>query len=181
MDGSVGKSFAYGAIGGRFLVQGNADSRFCVRLSGADVVLGGELRGRVEDDLGMLATRANAKGYAFEYMTGGRAIVVGDAGPWICSGMSGGVVYLRHAPELGLDDAALRRRLAKGANVVVLPLSAQGVTDVRELLGDYHQALVKSEQPSAARRIAELLVDPASHFRMVLPVAQQVDPGVSTE
>ncbi len=181
VDGSVGKSFAYGAIGGRFLIQGSADSRFCVRLSGADVVLGGELRAPVQDELGALATRANAKGYAFEYMTAGRAVVVGDAGPWICSGMSGGVVYLRHEPAHGLDDAALNRRLAKGASVKVLPLSAQGVADIRELLGDYHEVLTKSEQPVAARKIAELLVDPAAHFRMVLPAAQTVDQSVATE
>ena len=181
VDGSVGKSFAYGAIGGRFLIQGSADSRFCVRLSGADVVLGGDLRAPVQDELGALATRANAKGYAFEYMTAGRAVVVGDAGPWICSGMSGGVVYLRHEPGQGLDDAALNRRLAKGASVKVLPLSAQGVADVRELLGDYHEVLTKSEQPVPARRIAELLVDPAAHFRMVLPAAQTVDQSVATE
>ncbi len=181
VDGSVGKSFAYGAIGGRFLIQGSADSRFCVRLSGADVVLGGDLRVPVDDTLGALATRANAKGYAFEYMTAGRAVVVGDAGPWICSGMSGGVVYLRHEPEQGLDDAALNRRLAKGASVKVLPLSAQGVADLRELLGDYHEVLLKSEQPVPARRIAELLVDPAAHFRMVLPAAQTVDQSVATE
>lgn len=181
VDGSVGKSFAYGAIGGRFLIQGSADSRFCVRLSGADVVLGGELRKPVDDSLGMLATRANAKGYAFEYMTAGRAVVVGDAGPWICSGMSGGVVYLRHAPQDGLDDAALKRRLAKGSSVVILPLTAQGVGDIRELLGDYHQVLITSEQTDAARRIAELLVDPANHFRMVIPAAQTVDQTVATE
>lgn len=181
VDGSVGKSFAYGAIGGRFLIQGNADSRFCVRLSGADVVLGGELRAPVDDSLGGLATRANAKGYAFEYMTGGRAIVVGDPGPWICSGMSGGVVYLRFEPEKGLDDAALKRRLAKGSSVVILPLNAQGTSDIRELLGAYHQALLKSEQAAPARRVAELLVNPAAHFRMVLPSAQAMDQTVATE
>ena len=38
VNGSVGKSFAYGAQRGRLFVQGNADSRFCIRLSGADVV-----------------------------------------------------------------------------------------------------------------------------------------------
>ena len=42
VNGSVGKSFAYGAQRGRLFVQGSADSRFCIRLSGADVVLGGE-------------------------------------------------------------------------------------------------------------------------------------------
>ena len=41
LNGSVGKSFAYGAQRGRLVVQGCADSRFCIRLSGADVVLGG--------------------------------------------------------------------------------------------------------------------------------------------
>ena len=40
VNGSVGKSFAYGAQRGRLFVQGSADSRFCIRLSGADVVLG---------------------------------------------------------------------------------------------------------------------------------------------
>ncbi|WP_231881571.1 glutamate synthase-related protein [Deinococcus puniceus] len=181
VDGSVGKSFAYGAIGGKFFVQGSADSRFCVRLSGADVVLGGDLRTPIDDTLGALATRANAKGYAFEYMTAGRAIVVGDPGPWICSGMSGGVVYLRYEPGQGMDDAALTRRLAKGASVQILPLSAQGATDIRDLLGEYHELLLKSEQPVPARRIAELLVNPAGHFRMVLPASQTVDQSVATE
>ena len=44
VNGSVGKSFAYGAQRGRLFVQGSADSRFCIRLSGADVVLAGEPR-----------------------------------------------------------------------------------------------------------------------------------------
>ncbi len=61
MDGSVGKSFAYGAIGGFLAVEGMADSRFCIRLSGADVVLGGEPERPLRDDLGNLAARAQAK------------------------------------------------------------------------------------------------------------------------
>ncbi|MFV2043955.1 MAG: hypothetical protein ACC700_12065 [Anaerolineales bacterium] len=31
VDGSVGKSFAYGAQSGTLIVQGNADSRACIR------------------------------------------------------------------------------------------------------------------------------------------------------
>src|SRR5581483_4153717 len=38
VDGSVGKCFAYGAQRGRFFVQGGADARAGIRLSGADVV-----------------------------------------------------------------------------------------------------------------------------------------------
>ena len=181
VDGSVGKSFGYGAIGGKFIIQGNADSRFCIRLSGADVVLGGEVKKPLEDALGMLAARANAKGFAFEYMTNGRVVVLGDPGPWICSGMTGGVVYLRYQPSMGLDDTAHSRRLAKGANVKIHKLGERGIADIREMLGEYHKALVSSEQTDAARRVAELLVDPAAHFRMVVPANQQVDASVSTE
>ena len=60
------------------------------------------------------------KGYAFEYMTAGRVVVLGDPGPWICCGMTGGVVYIRLRPELGFDQTAIERRLAKGANVKIL-------------------------------------------------------------
>ena len=47
-------------------------------------------------------------------MTNGRALVLGDPGPWICAGMTGGVVYLRHDSNLGLTEQALKRRIAKG-------------------------------------------------------------------
>ena len=46
MGGHVGKSFAYGAQRGLFLIQGDADARAGIRLSGADMVLGGEPRSR---------------------------------------------------------------------------------------------------------------------------------------
>ena len=90
LDGSVGKSLLYGAQGGTFYIQGDADSRACIRLSGADVVIGGRLRGPIDDSQGNIAGRANLKGFAFEYMTLGRAIVLGDPGPWSGSGMTGG-------------------------------------------------------------------------------------------
>ena len=44
VDGSVGKGFGYGAQGGTFVVQGDADSRCGIRLSGADIVIAGEVR-----------------------------------------------------------------------------------------------------------------------------------------
>ena len=81
VNGSVGKSFAYGAQRGRLFVQGSADSRFCIRLSGADVVLAGEPAEPLDDSRGCIVDRANVKGFAFEYMTSGRAVVLGDIGP----------------------------------------------------------------------------------------------------
>src|SRR5258708_16281748 len=81
LNGSVGKSFAYGAQRGKLYVQGSADSRFCIRLSGADVVLGGEPEEAIDDSRGGIVGRANAKGFAFEYMTSGRALVLGYLRP----------------------------------------------------------------------------------------------------
>jgi glutamate synthase (NADPH/NADH) large chain len=181
VDGSVGKSFAYGAIGGTLIVEGFADSRFCIRLSGADVVLGGEPERPVQDELGNIASRAQAKGFAFEYMTRGRAVVLGDPGPWICSGMTGGRVYLRHWPEMGLTPEAMQRRLAKGAKVVIQKLDERGVADVRELMGVYLAALTQAERHDKVERLERLLLDPAAHFRMVVPANQQVAQEVSTE
>jgi glutamate synthase (NADPH/NADH) large chain len=164
VDGSVGKCFGYGAQRGRFFVQGGADARAGIRLSGADVVFGGDLRG-----------------FAFEYMTGGRAIVLGDPGRWICSGMSGGVVFLRHAPERGLDDRGLRDRFAKGAKVNVRAPAETDVVVLRELLGAYAETLATSGQDDAARDARRLLDDPASHFRVVRPGADIVEQTISTE
>jgi len=181
VNGSVGKSFAYGAQRGRFFVQGSADSRFCIRLSGADVVIGGEPQEPVRDDLGGIADRANIKGFAFEYMTAGRAVVLGDIGPWACAGQTGGRVYMRVNDEWGLDRAAIERRLGKGALVDLEELDGEGAADVKELLDLYAQELERSEQHDEARRIRGIAAAPRNHFLMSVPRREQTDPSVSTE
>lgn len=181
INGSVGKSFAYGAQRGLFIVQGDADSRFGIRLSGADVIVGGKLRGKVDDSPGFLAARANLKGFAFEYMTQGRAVVLGDPGPWICSGMTGGVVYVRLQPEMGMDEAAIKRRIAKGAKVYTTRIGNRGKKDLTELLGVYHQVLLESGQEEEAGEIMSLMLECERHFLAIVPVTQQVDPSIATE
>src|SRR5215467_11066780 len=131
LNGSVGKSFAYGAQRGRLFVQGSADSRFCIRLSGADVVLAGEPEQDLDDSKGSLADRANAKGFAFEYMTSGRALVLGDIGPWACAGMTGGRVYVR-VNAFGIDRKAIERRLGEGAKVELKEIDSEGQLDIDE-------------------------------------------------
>src|ERR671924_710541 len=137
LNGSVAKSFAYGAQRGRLFVQGSADSRFCIRLSGADVVLGGEPELPLDDSRGCIVDRANAKGFAFEYMTSGRAVVLGDIGPWACAGMTGGRVYVRVNPDWNLDRNAIERRLGEGAKVELSELDDEGKLDIEDLLGHY--------------------------------------------
>jgi|GEM_PF-53111 len=181
VDGSVGKSFAYGAQRGLFIVQGNADSRFGIRLSGADVIIGGELYETVDDNLGYIGARSNLKGFAFEYMTNGRALVLGDPGPWICSGMTGGTVYLRLQPDMGLDLAALKRRIAKGAKVGLSRLNDRDKVSVRQLLQYYFKELKTSGQSEDVERLSFLEESPEQHFLKVQPVNMQVDPSISTE
>ncbi|MEF3313555.1 glutamate synthase-related protein [Paenibacillus sp. GYB004] len=181
IDGSVGKSFCYGAQKGLFIVQGGADSRACIRLSGADVIFGGEVTQPLQDALGSIASRANLKGFAFEYMTNGRAVVMGDPGPWICAGMTGGVIYQRLVPEMGLDTQAIERRIAKGAKVSIQPLGTQSRADLTGLLAAYREELQVSGQTEAAARIEALLGDLDANFVRISPVGMQADQSVATE
>jgi glutamate synthase (NADPH/NADH) large chain len=180
LNGSVGKSFAYGAQRGQLYVQGSADSRFCIRLSGADVVLAGEPEQGIDDSRGALADRANAKGFAFEYMTSGRAVVLGDIGPWACAGMTGGRVYVRHN-AFGIDRAAIERRLGKGAKVELKDLDAEALIDIDDLLHGYAGELRASDQTEEADRVEALADDATSNFLMIVPFKVQADPSISTE
>jgi glutamate synthase (NADPH/NADH) large chain len=163
VDGSVGKGFAYGAQRGRFLVQGGADARAGIRLSGADIVIGGDVRG-----------------FAFEYMTGGRGVILGDPGRWICAGMSGGSVFVRHDPARGMDDAGIKDRIAKGAKVALRPLAETDRASLTELLEVYAGALAESGQANAAEEVRMMLATPEA-FRVIKAAGEVVDQAISTE
>jgi glutamate synthase (NADPH/NADH) large chain len=72
----IGNVVLYGAIKGKAFFRGRAAERFCVRNSGAWAVIEG-----VGD-------------HACEYMTGGRAVILGDTGRNFGAGMSGGIAYV---------------------------------------------------------------------------------------
>ncbi|WP_409297064.1 glutamate synthase-related protein [Peribacillus sp. SCS-26] len=181
-NGSVGKGFGYGAQEGLLIAQGDADARAGIRLSGADIIIGGRLKKPLPArEHGNIGVNANIKGFAFEYMTNGRGLVLGDPGPWICAGMTGGSVYLRLQPEMGLTKEAIERRIAIGAKVSVNGLAGRGIEDVQELLGQYITLLEEQDQTAEAEELRELLDSPASHFVQIQPVKEQADPSVSTE
>jgi glutamate synthase (NADPH) large chain len=180
LNGSVGKSFAYGAQRGRLFVQGSADSRFCIRLSGADVVLGGEPEEAIDDNRGCVVDRANAKGFAFEYMTSGRAVVLGDLGPWACAGMTGGRVYVRHN-AFGIDRESIEARLGEGAKVELKELDSEGKLDVDDLLAHYSDELRATGQDDEADRMGSLAAAASDNFLMIVPHRVQADPSISTE
>ena len=181
VDGSVGKSLAYGGTGGLVIVQGNADSRACIRLSGADVIIGGEIMKPLNDSLGFIGARANIKGFLCEYMTSGRVLVLGDPGPWMCAGMTGGVLYLRLMPHLNFDRPAIQRRLAKGAKVVIQDVGDADLHNLRELLTTYADELKLSHQNEEAEKALNLLMDWKNTFVRVVPFGQQEEQRFATE
>jgi glutamate synthase domain-containing protein 3 len=72
----IGNVALYGATSGRAFFRGRAAERFCVRNSGAKAVVEG-----VGD-------------HGCEYMTGGRAVILGSTGRNFAAGMSGGIAYV---------------------------------------------------------------------------------------
>ena len=72
----VGNVALFGATSGQAFINGVAGERFCVRNSGATVVVEG------------------CGDHGLEYMTGGTAVILGGTGKNLCAGMSGGVAYI---------------------------------------------------------------------------------------
>jgi glutamate synthase (ferredoxin) len=72
----AGNVVLYGATSGEVFIRGIAGERFCVRNSGASAVVEG-----IGD-------------HGCEYMTGGKAIILGDTGRNFAAGMSGGAAYV---------------------------------------------------------------------------------------
>jgi glutamate synthase domain-containing protein 3 len=72
----IGNVALYGATSGRAFFRGMSAERFCVRNSGAQAVVEG-----VGD-------------HGCEYMTGGRAVILGPTGRNFAAGMSGGTAYV---------------------------------------------------------------------------------------
>lgn len=72
----LGNVAFYGATSGESYIYGQAGERFCVRNSGAKVVVG------------------SIGDHGCEYMTGGRVVILGEIGQNFAAGMSGGIAYI---------------------------------------------------------------------------------------
>ena len=148
------------------------------------MIVGGEIKEPIDDSLGGLGARANIKGFAFEYMTSGRALVLGDPGPWMCAGMTGGTVYVRLNPEMNFDREAVKRRIGRGAKVAVLDISEKDKHSISELLVIYAGELRNSDQHREADRMESMMRHTwtgETAFVKVIPANQQVDQTIATE
>ena len=154
----AGNVIGYGATSGEIFLRGRAGERFCVRNSGASAVVEG-----VGD-------------HALEYMTGGKAVILGETGRNIAAGMSGGVAYV-----LNLDEALVNPEM-----VELRPVEGDAVESLRVLVQKHFEEtgsavaeqLLKDWTASVAR-FTEIM--PVNYRKVLEARAASEDAGLSDE
>jgi len=129
----LGNVALYGATSGEVFLRGRAAERFCVRNSGATAVVEG-----VGD-------------HCCEYMTGGRAVILGPTGRNFGAGMSGGIAYVydpnsEFPPNCNKEMVFLETIEAEEDEIELLSLIQQHVRYTRsevgrELLANWEEAV----------------------------------------
>ena len=154
----AGNVIGYGATSGLIMVRGVVGERFCVRNSGATVIVEG-----VGD-------------HGCEYMTGGIAMVLGKTGRNFAAGMSGGRAFV-----LDLDPA-----LVNGDLVDVLPLPADQEEKVRALIEGFIEETgseigtqILSDWPTNKSRIS--LIMPRDYARVLLAIDRAEREGLPVD
>ena len=137
----IGNVAFYGASAGEAYIQGIAGERFCVRNSGANVVVEG-----VGD-------------HGCEYMTGGKVVVLGTTGRNFAAGMSGGVAYV-------FDEDGTFNSKCNAELVHIQPIEDQG-----ELKDVYHmiEKHVDYTNSGHGKRILTYWEKYSSQFVRVIP------------
>ncbi len=125
----AGNVLLYGATSGEAFFRGLVGERFCVRNSGATAVVEG-----VGD-------------HGLEYMTGGRAVILGPTGRNLAAGMSGGIAYVLdlRAERVNTEMVALEALTEDDAaylrSVVERHAAETGSTVAEKLLAEWDSAL----------------------------------------
>ncbi len=137
----IGNVAFYGATSGKAFINGIAGERFCVRNSGAHVVVEG-----VGD-------------HGCEYMTGGRALILGPTGRNFAAGMSGGIAYV-YDPS---------NKLSYNCNMELVELEEPREQNRAEI----HQMLTEHAEKTNslfAKGILKGWKTELAHFKMVMPI-----------
>ena len=141
----VGNVALYGATEGKAFINGIAGERFCVRNSGA------------------IAVAEGCGDHGLEYMTGGRAVILGRTGKNFAAGMSGGIAYV-------LDqDHSLYRRINKDMVSIQELTEKYDIAELSDILTEY-----ASETGSKlARKILNDYEAYIPFFKKVVPLDYQ--------
>ena len=129
----VGNVALYGATSGKAFICGVAGERFCVRNSGATAVCEG-----VGD-------------HGCEYMTGGRAVILGHTGKNFAAGMSGGIAYVLDEEHdlytrlnkalVSLETVAEEDDIAELKAIITEHAEATGSEKAKQILADFEHYL----------------------------------------
>ncbi len=137
----IGNVALYGATSGEAYISGIAGERFCVRNSGATAVVEG-----VGD-------------HGCEYMTGGKAVILGKTGRNFAAGMSGGVAYV-------LDEAHdLYLRVNKELVSIEQVTEEYDIKDLRGMI----EAHVKATNSAKGREVLADFDRYVGEFKKIVP------------
>ena len=137
----IGNVALYGATSGKAFISGVAGERFCVRNSGATAVVEG-----VGD-------------HGLEYMTGGRALIIGKTGKNLAAGMSGGIAYVLD------EDRDLYTKLNKELVEFTELSEKYDIEEVKAMLTE-HIAATNSEK---GKEILDNFEDYIPKFKKIIP------------
>ena len=137
----VGNVALFGAVKGEAYFAGRAGERFCVRNSGAKVVVEG------------------VGAHGCEYMTGGVAVILGTTGRNFAAGMSGGVAYVY---DVNGD-------FAEKVNTEMVDLYKVGETRGDDVLVDMIQKHYEYTGSAKAKRLLDNWANEVGKFIKVYP------------
>jgi glutamate synthase (NADPH/NADH) large chain len=138
----AGNVIGYGATSGEIFLRGLVGERFCVRNSGA------------------LAVTEGVGDHGCEYMTGGRAVILGPVGRNFAAGMSGGIAYVldlkRHRvnPEMvDLDPVDAEEDAKFLRDVIERHYGLTGSAVAGRLLSDWDVSRFTKVMPKDYKRV----------------------------
>lgn len=158
----IGNVALYGATSGKVYINGVAGERFCVRNSGATAVVEG-----VGD-------------HGCEYMTGGRAVILGCTGKNFAAGMSGGIAYVLD------EDSNLYKKLNKELVSSEAVTSKYDVQELKEMIADHVKYTNSAKGKLILDHFKEYLpkfkkIIPHDYRRMLQTIVQMEEKGLSSE
>ncbi len=136
----IGNVAFYGATSGEAYIRGKAGERFCVRNSGANVVVEG-----VGD-------------HGCEYMTGGTVVILGATGRNFAAGMSGGIAYV-------YDTQGNFASLCNKEMVDIDPVGQEDSDVLLEMIGKHYEYTGSA----VAKFVIDDFESQLSHFVKVFP------------
>ena len=158
----IGNVALYGATSGKVYINGVAGERFCVRNSGAIAVVEG-----VGD-------------HGCEYMTGGRAVILGKTGKNFAAGMSGGIAYVLD------EDSSLYTKVNKEMVSIDKITNKYDVLELKEMIKDHVTYTNSAKGKEVLENFGDYLpmfkkIIPHDYNRMLMAIVQMEEKGLSSE